>query len=149
MKLSVVHVFYGFSQSLQANARLVPWLGHAHVLQDPLRLIDLPTIWYYIIQDTDSFVKQTTKKIHCTDQIWTHSATSGNTGRMDLSVMLAGPYMGSECPWDPLVSLCWSWGWVNSVTWSSGCTVSSWTRCHAQHSHSPSAWMSIQTQTVR
>jgi hypothetical protein len=55
-------VFYGFPQSLQANSRLVPWLGHARVLQDPLQLIDLPTIWYYIIQDTYSFVKQTTKK---------------------------------------------------------------------------------------
>ena len=53
----------------QANTLIRP----CRVLQDPFRLIDLPTIWYYITQDTDSFVKQTTKKIHCTDLKYGHT----------------------------------------------------------------------------
>jgi hypothetical protein len=39
--------FRGFPQSLQEDARIVPWLGHSYHVSKPFQFISHPTVWCY------------------------------------------------------------------------------------------------------
>jgi hypothetical protein len=46
---TLIQLFCGFPQFLQASAKIVPHLGHERSVPYPVQFISHPVIWHYII----------------------------------------------------------------------------------------------------